>query len=111
MINGVLTVNLFLPAVGSLKEKRRLLKSLIERLKSHFNIAVVEVNAQDAWQRTVLAIAAISKDKPQIDKVFEEVVGFIEKFSGVVLSDYKIDFFGLYLTSEDSMDELSKKYL
>ncbi|MDI6631602.1 MAG: bifunctional adenosylcobinamide kinase/adenosylcobinamide-phosphate guanylyltransferase [Bacillota bacterium] len=105
MVNGVLTAQLFLPGVGSLKEKRHRLKSLRDRLHARFNVAVAEVDGQNTWQRATFAVAAVASGAGQIHRVFEEVVNFMDGYRGIMLSDYRVDLYGVYLGGEEHMGQ------
>ncbi|MCW8995805.1 MAG: DUF503 domain-containing protein [Psychromonas sp.] len=59
----LLTVELLLPHSHSLKEKRRVLRGLKERIRSKFNASVAETAYQDKWQRAVLAVCLVGSDK------------------------------------------------
>ncbi len=100
MVNGVLTAEIFLPGATSLKEKRRTLKSLVEKLRGRFNVAVAEVEGQNAWQRATLAVAAVAGESVILHRLFEEVVDFIDGYRDAVLSDYQVDLYGVYLGRE-----------
>jgi adenosyl cobinamide kinase/adenosyl cobinamide phosphate guanylyltransferase/uncharacterized protein YlxP (DUF503 family) len=100
MINAVLTAELFLPGVVSLKERRRRLKSLLERLRARFNVAAVEIDGQNTWQRATLAIAAVAGEVEHIHRVFQDVAAFIDGYREMLLSDYRVDLYGVYLGSE-----------
>ncbi len=90
MFVGVLTVELFLGEAHSLKEKRRVLKSVIDRIKTRFNVSVAEVGEQDVWQRSTLGISMISNECAHVHKVFNAVVKFIEAQGTLVITDYQI---------------------
>lgn len=104
MVNAVLTTELFLPGVASLKEGRRRLKSLLERLRTRFNVAAVEVDGQNTWQRATLAIAAVAGEMEHIHRVFQDVVAFIDGYREMMLSDYRVDLYGVYLGSEKELN-------
>jgi adenosyl cobinamide kinase/adenosyl cobinamide phosphate guanylyltransferase/uncharacterized protein YlxP (DUF503 family) len=104
MVNAVLTTELFLPGVASLKERRRRLKSLLERLRTRFNVAAVEVDGQNTWQRATLAIAAVAGEMEHIHRVFQDVVAFIDGYREMMLSDYRVDLYGVYLGSEKELN-------
>ncbi len=72
------TVELHLPEVGSLKGKRHILKSLKERVRSRFEVAVAEVDHHDIWQRATLAVAAVSHDSRHANEVVAKAMHFIE---------------------------------
>ena len=60
MIVGVLTAQLHMQGINSLKEKRGIVKSVIGRLKSRFNISIAEVDHQDSKTSAVIAIAIVA---------------------------------------------------
>lgn len=104
MVNGVLTAELHIPGAASLKEKRHRLKSLRDRLRLRFNVAVAEIENQDSWQRATLAVAAVAGDTVHIHRVFQEVVDFIDGYRDTLLNDYQIDLYGVYLGSEKGFE-------
>jgi len=77
MIVGVMTAHLSLIGVGSLKGKRSIVKSLIGRLKSRFNISISEVEHQDSKTIAVIGISIVSNDSAFIDKQFDSIVSFM----------------------------------
>lgn len=103
MVNGVLMVELFLPEANSLKEKRRRIKSLVDRLRQRFNVAVAEVDGQGTWQRATLAIAAVAAERVFIDRVFQEVVNFTDSYRDMMLNDYRVEFYGVYLGGQSNI--------
>ena len=72
------TVELHLPAVGSLKEKRHVLKGVKEKVRHRFEVSVAEVNHQDSWQRATLAVACVSQDSRHANEVVSKALDFIE---------------------------------
>lgn len=62
---------LHLAGCHSLKDKRRILKSLKDRLHNEFNVAVAETNHQDTWQRAELACVAVAGDRRQVERVLQ----------------------------------------
>ncbi|EIT85121.1 hypothetical protein A374_12515 [Fictibacillus macauensis ZFHKF-1] len=77
---GLLTVECFIYESHSLKEKRSLLKKIIQRLRQHHNLAVSELNYHDLWQRAELGIVSISKDKVIVEQELQKAVKFISSF-------------------------------
>jgi hypothetical protein len=75
---GVCTIELRLPGNDSLKGKRRILKSIIARVGQEFNVSIAEVEAQDAWQRAVLGVSAVSSSGEYVHGQMERVVEWIE---------------------------------
>ncbi|MCL6639050.1 MAG: DUF503 domain-containing protein [Firmicutes bacterium] len=91
MVVGVLTVDLFLGEAASLKDKRRVLKSVIDRIRSRFNVSVAEVDGQDAWQRSTVGVSFVSCDQAHVHKVLASVVRFIEAQGSVVITGYRTE--------------------
>jgi hypothetical protein len=78
MVVGILTVELNLPGNNSLKEKRRVLKSLTGRVKSRFNVSIAEVGENEKYRRAVLGVAVVSNQKAHANTVLNHVADFIE---------------------------------
>ena len=79
MIVGTAAVDLFLPACGSLKAKRRIVKGLRERVRRKYNVSVAEVDYLDKWQRATLGIAVVTNDTRFADRVLAGVIREIER--------------------------------
>jgi len=77
MIVGVLTAHLSMQGVTSLKGKRSIVKSLIGRLKSRFNISISEVDHQDSKTSAVIGISIVSNDTHFIDQQFDAIINFM----------------------------------
>ena len=77
MIVGVLTANLSLQGITSLKGKRSIIKSLIGRLKSRFNISISEVDYQDSKTAAVIGISIVGNDSQFIDQQFDAIINFM----------------------------------
>ncbi|MFC1284949.1 DUF503 domain-containing protein [Bacillus paralicheniformis] len=65
---------------SSLKEKRAVLKRVITRIRTKFNVSVSEIDYQDTWQRTSFGIAAVSSSRVQTEKELQRVLSFIDSF-------------------------------
>lgn len=74
---GVCRIKVRLPENLSLKGKRQVLKSIISRVGSKFNVSVAEVDDNDLWQLATLGISCVSNDKRHVDEVLSKVVNFI----------------------------------
>ena len=71
-------VELHLPDVGSLKDKRHVLKGLKAKVRARFEVSVAEVDHQDVWQRATLAVAYVSADARHANTVISKAMDFIE---------------------------------
>ncbi|GAV22123.1 DUF503 domain-containing protein [Carboxydothermus pertinax] len=87
MIIGVLTLELYIPQSQSLKEKRMVLKSITEKIKYHYNVSIAEVGNQNLWQRSTLALAAVSLKKDDLEKVFGKIENLIEQNGNVLITE------------------------
>jgi uncharacterized protein YlxP (DUF503 family) len=72
-----MTAHLSLHGITSLKEKRSIVKSLIGRLKSRFNISIAEVGHQDSKSIAVIGIAVVSNEARFIEKQFDSILDFM----------------------------------
>ena len=70
---GVLTLEIRLQDAHSLKDKRQVVKSLKDRLRSKFNVAVAEIDCQELWQRAVVAAVTVASDHVHAEKVLQSV--------------------------------------
>ncbi len=70
---GVLTLELRLDDSHSLKDKRHVVKSLKDRLRDEFNVAVAEIDYQDLWQRGLIAAVTVSPDQAFAEQVLQSV--------------------------------------
>jgi uncharacterized protein len=77
MLVGTMTAQIYMHGIASLKEKRGIVKSLIGRLQSRFNISVSEVDQQDSRGSAVIGIAVVSNDSRFIDKQLDTVLNFM----------------------------------
>ncbi len=91
MIVGLLTLDLHIHGANSLKEKRLVIKSLIERTRNKFNVSVSEVDAQELWQRSIIGIAYVANETIIINSVFEKIRNLVLNTHSVELIDATIE--------------------
>ena len=89
---GVCRISLRLPENLSLKGKRRVLKSIITRVRNKFNVSIAEVDDHELWQLATLGICCVSNDGRYTNEVLSKVVDFIVngRFDVEIL-DYEIE--------------------
>jgi|YNPNPStandDraft_1061719.scaffolds.fasta_scaffold13695_5 uncharacterized protein YlxP (DUF503 family) len=87
LVVGVCQVELLLHGCQSLKEKRQVLQSLLERLRNRFNVSVAEIGHQDLWQRALIGAAVVSNSQPLMDRTLAKILDQIENTSGVEMID------------------------
>lgn len=79
----MLTIELFMAESSSLKSKRRILKSLLDKMKSRFNVSVAEIDNQDRWQHSTVGITCVSNDAAHVHRMMSSVVKFVENIGTV----------------------------
>ncbi|MBI4297468.1 MAG: DUF503 domain-containing protein [Chloroflexi bacterium] len=89
---GICRVELRLPENQSLKGKRQVVKSIVDRVRHRFNVSIAEVDDQDLWQRITLGISCVSNQGQHANEILSHVVNFIEAIRGdAELLDYEIE--------------------
>lgn len=81
MFIGVGRFELFIPASGSLKDKRHVLRSITSTIGHKFNVSIAEVGYQDKWQRAELGISCVSETAGQCRKILQEVESTMNKIA------------------------------
>lgn len=90
---GTLTVVLYLHAAESLKDKRQVVKSLIETTRHKFNISIAEVDDLDKWRKATLGIACVANDKAYVNRVLDKVVEMLESNPAVEVGEVELELF------------------
>jgi len=75
VVIGLLTLELHFPGARSLKDKRQALRSLMDRLRKQYNVSVAEVEHQDLWQRSRVAVVAVNTDHGHLDSTLDRIAG------------------------------------
>jgi uncharacterized protein len=80
MIVGIAVCECIINDAHSLKEKRAVLQRILTRLKQKHNVSVSEVGFQDVWQRTKIAIAAVTSNRVSTEREIQNAIKFIDSF-------------------------------
>ena len=88
---GVLTLDIHVEYSHSLKDKRQVVKSLKDRLRDRFNIAVAEIDGLDSWQHSVVAAVTVSNDRVHAEKVLQAVEEHAASVLGGSLSGTSVE--------------------
>lgn len=83
MFVGILKLDLFLPALNSLKTKRQILQSIKSQLRNNFNVSVSEVDDNDLWQRASIGISCVANSKKLCLEQLQLIFEFVAKFKEV----------------------------
>jgi uncharacterized protein YlxP (DUF503 family) len=79
MVIGVLFLELYISDSGSLKSKRKEIKSIKDRLRSNFNVSVSEVDHQELWQRSSLGVVVAGSDASYVRGTLHKIEDFVER--------------------------------
>jgi hypothetical protein len=91
MTVGLLTLELHIPQAQSLKDKRQILRSLKDKLRGHFNVAVSELEYHDTWQRSVIGIVTISNEQQHVEESLQKVLAEADRILGPVLIGHAVE--------------------
>lgn len=91
MVIGVLQMHLAIRDAMSLKDKRRIVKSLRDRIRNDFNVSASEVDALDLRQTAVLGVAVATNDRAFADQVLAKVVDLVRRSPGAELVKYETE--------------------
>jgi uncharacterized protein len=91
MAVGLLTLELHLAEAQSLKDKRQVLRSLKDRLRQHFNVAVAELDFEDSWQRSVVGVVTLSNEEQHVEESLQKVLAEADKILGPLLVSHAVD--------------------
>jgi uncharacterized protein YlxP (DUF503 family) len=78
MFIASIRLELSIPHANSLKAKRQVLTSMMDKVRKRFGAAVAEVGDQDLWQRSVVGIALVSGEMSHVRDMAAKVTGFVE---------------------------------
>ena len=88
---GVLQLELSITDAMSLKDKRRVILSLKDRIAHGHNVSIAEVGALDEHRRSVLGVAMVSNDARHVEGALSKLVDFVRAVPQVSLLDYQIE--------------------
>lgn len=93
MLVGIVELEVFIFETNSLKEKRQVVKSLIGRLGSRFNISIAEVDDLDTWNRSVIGFSLVGNEKHFIESSISKVINFVDNDERLEIINEKIEIF------------------
>ncbi|MCA9520090.1 MAG: DUF503 domain-containing protein [Myxococcales bacterium] len=79
MVVGVGTVQLEIGGSESLKDKRRVVKSIIQRVRNQYNVTIAEVGGHDTHTQATLGYACVGNDRPFVDSKMQKIANFIDE--------------------------------
>mgnify|MGYP000867457150 FL=1 len=78
MLVGIVYIKIYIPFSHSLKEKRKVVKSICAKVKNNFNVSIAEVDNLGLQQTISIGIAVVSNDKKHIESIIDKMLNFIE---------------------------------
>lgn len=78
MVVGTALIRLHIPAATSLKDKRQVVRSVLQRLRNEFSVTAAEVEDQDKWQVATLGLAYVTNNPSHANEVMDKAIDFVE---------------------------------
>lgn len=91
MVVGVLRIRLLIDGNRSLKGKRRVIRPIIEHIRSKFGAAVAEIDDQDVWQSAQLGVALVGNDQKRINASLDKIINHVENLHLAELRDHELE--------------------
>ncbi|MFH1116209.1 MAG: DUF503 domain-containing protein [Pseudomonadota bacterium] len=91
MVVGVGFIRLMIHESSSLKDKRRVVKSILGKVRSKFDVSIAEIGDQDKWQRCSLGYAFVTNESGMAHRMLESVVDYVEKLHLAEVTEYNVE--------------------
>jgi uncharacterized protein YlxP (DUF503 family) len=91
VVVGVLRLTLYIHGARSLKDKRQVLRKVVDRVRARYNVAVAEVGEQDIWQTAVVGVCAVANDHSFVNEVLDKIVRDAGQIAEVVKREMEIE--------------------
>jgi uncharacterized protein YlxP (DUF503 family) len=88
---GLLTLELHIADAQSLKDKRQVLRSLKDRLRAHFNVAVAELDFEDTWQRSVVGVVTLANEQHHVEEALQKVLAEADGILGPMIVGHSVE--------------------
>lgn len=95
MVIGTLKIELHLFDNHSLKGKRKVVKSIVDKVKNKYNVSIAEVGSNDKWQKIELGVSAVGNDRRHIDSSLTHLLAFIDSLYLAQFVDSEMEIFSL----------------
>jgi uncharacterized protein YlxP (DUF503 family) len=92
IVVGLCTLDLVIPEANSLKDKRSVIKSMLEGMRSRFNVSAAEVEHLDTWRRATVAISCVSNNQAFTNQVLDKVLDWVEANPRVSVTNVELEF-------------------
>jgi len=88
---GLLTLELHIAEAQSLKDKRQVLRSLKDRLRAKFNVAVAELDFMDTWQRSLVGVVTLSNEEQHVEQALQKVLAEADRILGPLVVGHSVE--------------------
>jgi len=95
MVVGSLKIEFRLTDNRSLKGKRKVVRSMVDKVKSKFNVSIAEVGSNDKWQKIELGVSAVGNDRRHIDSSLNHILSFLESLYLAEVVHMEMEIFNL----------------
>lgn len=95
MVVGTLKLEFHLSDNRSLKGKRKVVRSMVDKVRSRFNVAIAEIGSNDKWQKIEIGITTVGNDRRHIDSSLNHIVSFLESQYIARIVDCQLEIFNV----------------
>ncbi len=100
MVVAVCRVELVIPGANSLKAKRMVLRSLLDRIRARFHVSIAEVGEQDTWQRASIGFAVVSNDRALVTSIADQIAASIDGARDCYVADRALEVISMGSTTQ-----------
>ena len=89
---GTLKLSLYIHDSHSLKEKRKVVKSIVAKVQKRFNVSIAEVGSNDKWQMIELGISTVGNDRRFVNSILDNILSYLDSLylGEIIDSDIEI---------------------
>lgn len=91
MYIAAIQIELSIPWAQSLKDKRRAIKGLKEKIQNKFHVSAAEVGENEIWRRSIIGVAAVANEQKYLQSLSQKIVNFVDDHADTVLDDFSIE--------------------
>ncbi len=91
MVVGILRIEMYVHDNRSLKGKRKIVKSMVDKVKNKFNASIAEIGSNDKWQKIELGVSTIGNDRRHIDASLNNILAYVESLYLAEIVDSEIE--------------------
>jgi len=91
MVVGTLKIELHLHDNRSLKGKRKIVRSMVDKVKHKFNVAIAEIGSNDKWQKIELGVSTVGNDRRHLDASLTNILAFLDSMYLAEIVDSRME--------------------